>query len=117
VGLRELAKEILLGFGYQVLEASHGKEALSLWQTADRKPDLLFTDMMMPEGITGKELAGILRTNTPALRVIYTSGYSPELFGGDLDLSDHSIFLAKPYNSHSLAKVVRDCLDNQPPVA
>jgi CheY-like chemotaxis protein len=110
--LRELVTQILRDFGYDVMEAPHGKEAVNVWQRAVRKPDLLVTDMMMPEGMTGWELAENLRGREPSLKVIYTSGYSTELFGNNLDLGDRSSFLPKPYNPRTLAKVVRDCLDN-----
>ena len=98
-------------FGYDVMEAQHGPEALNLWKRAERKPDLLVTDMMMPEGMSGRELAKQLRDGAPDLKVLYTSGYSTELFGSDLELGGRSSFLPKPYNPRTLAKVVRDCLD------
>jgi len=110
--LRELFISILRGFGYQVLEASHGKEALALWQRSTRKPDMLLTDMMMPEGVTGWELAEKLRGDVPKLKVVYTSGYSPELFGSNVKLNERSNFLPKPFNPRTLAQTVRQCLDN-----
>ncbi|HEY6169005.1 MAG TPA: ATP-binding protein [Verrucomicrobiae bacterium] len=109
--LRELVTEILRGFGYSVLEATHGKDALALWQRTPRKIDLLLTDMMMPEGMTGWELAEQLRARAPDLKVVYTSGYSTELFGRDLQLDDRANFIAKPYNPRTLATAVRECLD------
>ena len=110
--LRELVTQVLRDFGYDVMEAPHGKEALNLWQRAEHKPDLLLTDMMMPEGMTGWELAERLRSSAPGLRVVYTSGYSTELFGRNLELGDRTNFLPKPYNPRTLARIVRDCLDN-----
>lgn len=110
--LRELFISILRGFGYRVIEASHGKEALDLWQRSPAKPDMLLTDMMMPEGVTGWELAERLRGEAPQLKVVYTSGYSPELFGSDVKLNERSNFLPKPFNPRTLAQTVRQCLDN-----
>lgn len=110
--LRELVTHILRDFGYHVLEATHGREALHVWQNAQRKPDLLLTDMMMPEGMNGWELADRLRERCRDLKVVYTSGYSPELFGQHLELNGNSHFLPKPFNPRALAKTVRDCLDN-----
>lgn len=110
--LRELVTNVLRNYGYDVIEASHGKEALNVWQGADRKPTMLLTDMMMPEGMTGWELAERLRGEAPGLKVVYTSGYSTELFGGHLKLDGHANFLPKPFHPRTLAKTVRHCLDN-----
>ena len=72
--------------------------------------DLLLTDMVMPEGMTGKELAQELKTRKPDLKVIYTSGYSSDVMGEDPELRDVK-FLQKPYPPPQLAKAVRECLD------
>ena len=110
--LRELVTNILRSYGYDVVEASHGKEALSVWAHTDRKPAMLLTDMMMPEGMTGWELAERLRGEAPELKVVYTSGYSTELFGGHVKLHDRANFLPKPFHPRTLAKTVRHCLDH-----
>ncbi|TAL04305.1 MAG: PAS domain-containing sensor histidine kinase, partial [Verrucomicrobia bacterium] len=110
--LRELFISVLRNFGYQVIEASHGREALGVWHSAARKPAMLLTDMMMPEGMTGWELAEKLRAEEPGLKVVYTSGYSPELFGGKVKLHGRSNFLPKPFHPRTLAQTVRQCLDN-----
>jgi two-component system cell cycle sensor histidine kinase/response regulator CckA len=109
--LRELVSHILRDLGYDVMEAVHGKEALKVWDARSRHVDLLLTDMMMPEGITGSELATRLRQEAPELKVVYTSGYSPELVGRDLQLQPGLNFLPKPYNPRTLARTVRECLD------
>jgi CheY-like chemotaxis protein len=109
--LRELVSHILRDLGYDVMEAIHGKEALKVWEGRSRHVDLLLTDMMMPEGITGSELATRLREDAPELKVVYTSGYSPELVGRDLQLQPGLNFLPKPYNPRTLARTVRECLD------
>jgi len=110
--LREMVIKILRNFGYQILEATHGREALTVWQNAPRKPKLLLTDMMMPEGMNGWELAECLRADAPGLKVVYTSGYSPELFSGSLPACERANFLPKPFHPHALAKTVRQRLDN-----
>jgi DNA-binding NtrC family response regulator len=73
--------------------------------------DLLVTDMVMPGGMTGNELAAQLRKQDPELKVIYTSGYSPGMAGQDLSVLDRRNFLPKPYSIGRLAQVVRNCLD------
>lgn len=113
--LRELVTKVLRNYGYQVLEAAHGKEALRVWQGRAEKPALLLTDMMMPEGMTGWELAERIRSETPDLKVLFTSGYSPEIFGGEVQLDERANFLPKPYHPRILARTVRQCLDNERP--
>lgn len=108
--LRELARVILKDYDYQVLEACSGVEALKIWDEHHGKIDLLLTDMVMPEGMNGRELAEELKSRKPDLKVIYTSGYSADVMGRDLGLRD-TMFLQKPYPPPQLAQTVRACLD------
>jgi len=101
---------ILKDYDYQVLEAGTGREALKVWDEQEGKVDLLLTDMVMPEGMTGCELAQQLRSRKPGLKVIYTSGYSPEVMGRDSG-PHNTTFLQKPYPPPQLAQTVRECLD------
>ncbi|MDD1750243.1 MAG: ATP-binding protein, partial [Methanothrix sp.] len=112
-GLRELVREVLGQYEYRVIEACSGVEALKAWDGHDGQIDLLLTDMVMPEGMTGSEVAAQLRKRKPGLKVIFTSGYSPEIIGKSLSQSDAS-FLCKPYLPAQLAQAVRQCLDNNP---
>jgi two-component system cell cycle sensor histidine kinase/response regulator CckA len=108
--LRELARVILRDYDYEVLEASSGVDALRVWDERKGKIDLLLTDMVMPEGISGRELAETLRKRKPDLKVIFTSGYSPEVMGNEAALREIR-FLQKPYPPPQLAQTVRECLD------
>jgi two-component system, cell cycle sensor histidine kinase and response regulator CckA len=108
--LRELARMILKEYDYQVLEAGTGLEALQVWDKHEGNIDLLLTDMVMPEGMTGRELAEQLKHRKPSLKVIYTSGYSSEVMGRDDNPPDIR-FLQKPYPPPQLAQTVRECLD------
>ena len=108
--LREWVSDILQRCDYQVLAAANGVEALKVWEEQDGKIDLLLTDMVMPEGLTGGDLARQLKIRQPQLKVIYTSGYSDEIMGNETGLPDGP-FLPKPYPAPQLAKLVRDCLD------
>ena len=83
--------------GYRVLEAANGLEALQCWNEEGGDVDLLLTDMRMPKEMSGHELAQNLRALKPELKVIYTTGYSPEVGGCELDLVEGSNFLPKPY--------------------
>jgi PAS domain S-box-containing protein len=108
--LRELASVILKDYQYEVLEAGTGAEALKIWDQHEGRIDLLLTDMVMPEGMTGRELAEKLQLRKPDLRIIYTSGYSADAMGNESGLQD-AMFLQKPYAPPLLAKTVRECLD------
>ena len=113
--LREMVREILLGYDYRLVEAGSGVDALKAWDDADGKIDLLLTDMVMPDGMNGRELAGLLRKRKPELKVIYTSGYSAALLTGESESLD-GMFLSKPYRPPELAAMVRACLDANEPV-
>ncbi|HWX20280.1 MAG TPA: response regulator [Candidatus Binatia bacterium] len=110
--LREMVVSVLRIQGYTVLEAASGPQALELWQRADRPIDLLLTDMVMPGGIMGNELAEQLLGQSPRLKVIYTSGYSPGMAGSEGSLLKGRNFLPKPYSIGKLAQFVRECLDS-----
>jgi signal transduction histidine kinase/ActR/RegA family two-component response regulator len=110
--LREMARAILEDCGYRLLEAASGKEALEVWNRAGGKIDLLLTDMVMPEGVSGVELAGRLLAQQPQLKVIFTSGYTGQNVSEDLLANfNNARFLQKPYAHDTLAKAVRDTLD------
>ncbi|HVV01538.1 MAG TPA: ATP-binding protein, partial [Verrucomicrobiae bacterium] len=111
--LRQMVVQVLTFQGYTVLEANSGRQALEVWQHANRRIDLLLTDMVMPGGVMGSELAERLSTQCPELKVIYTSGYSPGMAGRDASLLGGRNFLPKPYSIGKLAQFVRECLDGR----
>ncbi len=113
--LRLLVVEILKLYGYRVFDAASGLLALDVWKEHKEKIDLLLTDMVMPDGISGRELAERLLKEQPTLKVIYTSGYSPGMAGKDTALLTGFNFLPKPYPPSRLAEVVRACLNNETP--
>jgi CheY-like chemotaxis protein len=111
-GVRRVAVEGLTRKGYRVLSAGSGVEALRVWEARGPEIDLLFTDLVMPEGIGGQQLAAQLRQHRPDLPVIYTSGYSREFVDGSGDpLREGVNFLQKPYTLSRLAETVRSFLD------
>ena len=114
--LRQWVGEILKGLGYRIVEAGNRVEALKVWDEQLGRIDLLLTDMVMPEGLTGRDLARQLKTRQPGLKVIYTSGYSEEILSNEAELRD-APFLAKPYHAPQLTKLVRELLDATPAVA
>jgi CheY-like chemotaxis protein len=97
-----------------VLEAGCGTEALAVWQGAKYQVDLLLTDMVMPNGLTGSMLTRRLLQQDRNLRVVYTSGYSAEAVASGQLLEDGLNFLPKPFDQQRLLSVVRRALDSQP---
>ena len=108
--VRELVRELIESDGYRVLEAANADAALEDWKEHAAEIDLLFTDMVMPGSANGLELARQLLALKPGLRVIYTSGYSSDLFGGDVPLEDGVNYLPKPYLAHQLTAILRKAL-------
>jgi PAS domain S-box-containing protein len=106
-----LIKNILERKGYRVLTAASGTDALQRWEQQKGDFQLLLTDMVLPGGISGRELASRLQAQKPELKIIYTSGYSLELVGGDYALREGLNYLQKPFYPHVLAQTVRQCLD------
>ena len=104
--LREYVSETLTMLGYRVLSAANGQEALAIWADRRDEIDLLLTDVVMPESISGRQLAHTLVMDRPDLKVIFTSGYSPELIGPEFEQEREHGFLAKPYLTEQLAKTV-----------
>ncbi len=112
MALRELARVVLEDCEYRILEAGSGVQALKVWEQHKNEIDMLLTDMVMPEGMTGRDLAEKLQAEKPGLRVLYSSGYSPDVVGGYFKLPENSFFLPKPYLPPKLTSAVRECLDN-----
>ena len=112
--LRDLVVNILQLCGYKIFQAGTGVEALQIWSEQKGKINLLLTDMVMPGGISGRQLAERLQADDPNLKVIYTSGYSPGMAGKDIALLEGCNFLAKPYPPSKLAQFIRECLDAGP---
>jgi len=105
---------MLQRFGYRVLPTESGVEALKVWQNNKDRIHLLLTDIVMPDGMTGYELARRLQAEKPQLKVIYTSGYSADLGGRHSLLVEGVNFLQKPYAPQELAEILRNSLKADP---
>jgi two-component system, cell cycle sensor histidine kinase and response regulator CckA len=110
--LRELVLEILQQYGYRTIEAANGLQALQVWREHKNKIDLLLTDVVMPNGVSGRELAEQILADNPRVKVIYTSGYPIDVLGRDFTPKEGLVFLQKPYKPTTLARTVRECLDS-----
>ncbi len=109
--VRALTRVVLERQGYHLLEAAHGAEALRIWDQHGGAVDLLLTDIVMPEGMSGRELAARLRSRNPKLKVIFTSGYSADIAGRELSERERQSFIQKPSSPRQLLETVRRCLD------
>ncbi|HEY6097023.1 MAG TPA: PAS domain S-box protein, partial [Candidatus Deferrimicrobium sp.] len=108
--VRRLAREVLSGNGYQVLEAGNGREALLLSEAHRGEIHLLLTDVEMPK-MSGRELGERIRIQRPALRILYMSGYTDDAILREGILEDGIPFLQKPFTQEGLARKVREVLD------
>ena len=103
----------LIALGYRVSVADCGPQAL---KSLELLPDidLLLTDIIMPHGMSGVDLALIVRQHRPDIRVLFSSGFTDGLLDGDFNLPDDVELLAKPFSRNELAVRVRAALDKQP---
>ena len=114
--IRKLIIKTLTPHGYKLMEASSGDDAVELINKLDEKIDLLLTDIVM-HGISGIELAEIVKSKMPDTKVLLMSGYA------DSSIIDHSLkslnninektaFIQKPFTPNSLANKIRNIFDN-----
>jgi CheY-like chemotaxis protein len=108
--VRMLTRVVLERAGYQVLEAPNGVAALRIWEQNRTKIRLLITDMVMPGGVSGRELAARLHGQNPNLRVILTSGYDAAMAGRELSIQEGHSFIQKPASPQHVLTVVRRAL-------
>jgi len=111
--VRRHAERVLGELGYRVRTAADGRQALAIIE-GDPAIDLLFTDVIMPGGVSGPELAKAAAELRPGLRVLYTSGYTENaiVHHGRLDPGVH--LLPKPYRRSDLARKIREALASDP---
>jgi len=110
--VRRVTQAILARYGYRVIPAGHGPEAMAMLESLNNRLDLLLTDMVLPEGMHGSEVASTIRGVVPNVKVVFMSGYSPELAGRPLTLQSGEAFLQKPFEFEALLATVRQCLDS-----
>jgi len=111
--LRTFVSDLLQRCGYTVLEAESGPAALKIWQTQRNQVELLLTDIIMPENMSGIELGRQLQADKSGLKVIYTSGYTGNIEGRQATLVEGVNFIRKPYKPEGLAEIIRKNLDRK----
>ncbi len=110
--LQEIARFMLEECGYEVCTAGCGLEGLEAWDRNDQGFDLLLTDIVMPGGVSGLDLARRVRASHPAARILFTSGHALEEMQAELLSELRAQYLQKPYTLPRLARAVRETLDS-----
>ncbi len=111
VRLRVSTCALLKNQGYRVFEAANGREALKVFERHRDSIHLVVTDIVMPGGLSGIELAKKLRKLSPEIPILFTSGYSPEIAGKEILLQPGQSFISKPYTAAYLLESMRRCLE------
>jgi CheY-like chemotaxis protein len=108
--LRTYSSEVLVELGYRVIGAANGREALEI---LNREPavDLLFTDVVLPEGMDGRQLADEAARRRPGLKVLFTTGYTRNAIVHNGRLDPGVELVSKPFSAAVLAARVRSLLD------
>jgi CheY-like chemotaxis protein len=109
--VREMVRNVFDRQGYRTLLARNGPEALEQWGRHSPEIALVFTDVVMPGGLNGRELVERLRAKQPNLKVVYCSGYDANILGADGLVAPGTRFLAKPFQVAQMAQLVRELLD------
>ena len=112
--LRGLAARLLDALGFRALEAGDGPSALKVLRQA-ASVDLLITDVVLPDAMTARELAGEARALFPDLAVLYTSSYSDEAVRQVERLEDGAELIGRPCRTGDLARRIRAILDARKP--
>jgi nitrogen-specific signal transduction histidine kinase/CheY-like chemotaxis protein len=115
--VRGYAVGCLESLGYRVITASSGREALAKIVEYKGNIDVLFSDVVMPGGIGGWELAERVQTQFPNVKVLLTSGYQLETVSARASTQAKAAVLNKPYRKPELARRLRELLDDQPPIS
>lgn len=110
-GVRNLAREVLEKYGYTVLEASNGEEALALAERHEGPLDLLLSDVVMPR-MGGPELAQALVERRPNVKVLYMSGYTEHPMVRRGVVESGVAFLQKPFTPTVLVSRIREVLED-----
>ncbi len=111
--VRRYVEQQLQSLGYLVVSAAAGREALGIIRKR-KDIDLLFTDVVMPGGMSGRDLAEAAMHEHPGLRVLFTSGYSQDVIAHDWQLDDGIDLLRKPYRREDLIQKLASALGEKP---
>lgn len=108
-GVRAAVVDMLIDLGYRVSRADNAESALALLETV--RPDLIFTDVVMPGALHTREFTRLAALKYPGIKVLYTSGYTQNAIVHNGKLDDDAFLLSKPYRKEELARKLRSVLD------
>jgi PAS domain S-box-containing protein len=112
-GVRTVVTKLLVKWGYRVVTAANGSEALERWAEDPAAIDLLYTDLVMPGGIDGIALATRLRAERPDLKVVLSTGYSGAILNGGSEAIPGAAVVPKPFQQAGLLATIRALLDGR----
>ena len=107
--VRVLIADVLADLGHQAIEAHDGRAALAILESGARV-DLLITDVGLPHGMNGRQLADAARVTRPDLKVLFVTGYAENAVVGNGHLAPGMHLLTKPFNIDALAGRIRDLI-------
>lgn len=108
--VRKVIQRLLQKLGYRVLPASNAEEAIEIFRERDAELDLVLTDVVMP-GLTGVQMAEVLREQRPDMKFLFTSGYTSKELGGSPE-EPPTPFLPKPFSMDELSRRVEEALES-----
>ncbi len=108
--IKDLARDILARYGYTVLTAGGGEEAVEVFRQHNKEIAVVVLDIVMPD-VDGREVFRVIREIDPAARVIIASGYNQERDATDLLREGASKFVQKPYRIASLVGAVGEVIE------
>ncbi len=111
-GVRKLVREVLQRHGYNVLEAASARQAREVEAAHKGTIDLLVTDLMLPDS-NGREVAEAMAASSPGIKVLYLSGYTDHVAIDHGGISETARFLQKPFSPETLARKIREVLDDR----
>ncbi len=110
--VRRIVKSVCERAGFRVIEAETGRQAIDIATATAEVIHLVLTDMQMPEGVSGAEVARQIRAHRPGLKVIFTSGYSAGMEVPGVELKEGVNFISKPYSPPALLQLIRKAVNS-----
>ena len=109
--VRDVTRARLEQLGYDVVEAESGSDAVDLLRTGAARDAIVFSDVVMPGGMSGFDVARWVRANRPELKVLLASGFSEQAAGAHEGELPSVKLLRKPYTRSELARALREALE------
>jgi len=110
--LRKLAVNVLSHFGYRVIEAIDGQDAIEKFVAHKESIDLVFIDAIMPKK-NGMQASNEMKVVCPDVKTIFASGYARDIFEGDNPFDENTTFIHKPYSPNDMLTKTRELLDKK----